>query len=148
MKLLKYILISILVLGIALIAPAMTQPIPTHLPLNLSAALCINNWDRALALVQQMLNSPDVSSSDRTQLVALSAQIRHYQQYGGPVDQSDACASAISPGQSHVATNRSPGFNCAATHLTVDGRCFANQTAARRYSRSIEEGDRAYGDVD
>jgi len=143
MKLLKYIFISLLVLGVALIAPAKTETIPVRLPLNLNAALCVNNWDRALTLVQQMLNSPSLTAGDRTSLITLSTQIKTYQISGRAVDQSNACADAIAPSQgSNITISLSPNSNCISSTLAVNGRCLSNGTAVRRFSRSLEEGDR------
>lgn len=51
MKLLKYLLISVLVFGIALTSPARSQTPPVRWPLDLSAALCMNNWDEALTIM-------------------------------------------------------------------------------------------------
>lgn len=118
MKLLKYLLIAFLVLGIALIAPARTQTTPMRLPRALNAALCLNQWDKASTQVQQLLDSPTLSSGDRDQLVTLSTQIKSYQSTRASVDQGDACARALSPAQGA-----------------------RNQTAVRRQNRSVEEGD-------
>jgi hypothetical protein len=146
MKLLQYILISVLMLGIALAAPARTQTTPIRLPFNLNVALCVNNWDQASSLVQQMLISPNLSSGDRSQLLALSTQIKSYQTAGVPIDQSDACAMAIAPTPSNsTRVSLLPASNCVSGNLMVNGRCLSNQTAVRRYSRSVQEGDHRDG---
>lgn len=118
MKMLKYLLIACLVLGVALIAPARTQTAPVRLPRALNAALCLNQWDQASTSVQQLLDAPTLSASDRSQLVALSNQIKNYQSTKASVDQGDACAKAIAPAQG-----------------------VSNRTAVRRQNRSVEEGD-------
>ena len=118
MKLLKYILISLLVLGVLLIAPARTQTASMRLPRDLNVAICLNNWDRASALVQQLLDSSTLSSDERVQLGVLSSQIADYRTNKTSVDQSDACATAIAPAKGA-----------------------RNRTAIRRQNRSVEEGD-------
>lgn len=133
MKLLKYLFISVLVFGITLISPARSQT-PPRLPVDLSAALCMNNWDQALTLVQQMLNASTLSPTERSQLATLSTQIREYQRAETLIDQSEACETAIFPGwrSSHRYAQRSgdaPSANA------------SSQVAENRRRRSIEEGD-------
>lgn len=118
MKLLRYLLIAFLVFGVALVGPARTQTAPLRLPRALNATLCLNQWDRASSLVQQLLDSPTLAAGDRSQLAVLSAQIKNYQTTKASVDQSDACARALLPAQGT-----------------------RNRTAVRRQNRSIEEGD-------
>lgn len=134
MKLLKYLLISVLVFGIALSSPARTQTPPVRWPRDLSAALCMNNWNEALTIMQYMLSSPSLQSAERSQLVSLSTQIRGYQRAGTLIDQSEACEMAISP------SLRTRDSNTRAQRIS-NTQSASSEAAANRRRRSAEAGD-------
>ena len=163
MKLIRYILLSALMLVLVIASPARTQTVDvSQLPANLNIALCVNDWNRASSMVQQLLGSSLTSAASKQQLIVLQGQIEKYQSGELQVDQSDACAAAVASGlnngnllpeeasSSNTSTNRAelptqanPAIaTCSSGTMGVDGRCLSNQTAARRHNRSWELGDR------
>lgn len=143
MERLKFVLISVLVLVFVLVTPARTQTTPQiQLPYNLNVALCVNDWDRALNIVQEMLSSSSIGADARSQLTSLSTQLEAYQARSLQVDQSDACEAAIAAGQGGNVNSIGSSSGCVLGNMAADGRCFSNPSAAKRHSRSVEEGDR------
>ncbi|HEY9749533.1 MAG TPA: hypothetical protein V6C63_12690 [Allocoleopsis sp.] len=166
MKLLRYALLSVLILVLAIALPARTQTVDvSQLPANLNVALCMNDWNRASSMVQQLLGSNATSAASKQQLILLQRQIEKYRAGNFRVDQSDACAAAVasglndgnllsaetasnntSPNRVELPTQANPAIaTCSAGTMSVDGRCLSNQTAARRHNRSWELGDRPTG---
>ena len=159
MKFLKLALIAALGLMFALATPARTQTVPFQdLPVTLNTALCVNNWDRAVTIVQQMLGSPTTSAQLRQHLTALQPRLKDYRARGIRLDQRDACAAAIAPTQSHtIAVSGSssttvqptshpvapaPSATCAPERTAADGRCMTTGAGATRRNQSLENGDR------
>jgi hypothetical protein len=163
MKLIRYVLLSALMLVLVIASPARTQTVDvSQLPANLNIALCVNDWNRASSMVQQLLSSNLTSAASKQQLTALQRQIEKYQAGDLRVDQSDACAAAVASGlndgnllsaetssnntsanQAGLSTPSNPAIaTCSSGTMAVDGRCLSNQTAARRHNRSWELGDR------
>lgn len=166
MKLLRYALLSVLILVLAIALPARTQTVDvSQLPANLNVALCMNDWNRASSMVQQLLDSNSTSAASKQQLILLQRQIQQYRAGNLRVDQSDACAAAVASGLNdgnllsaetsanntsanrvELPTQANPAIaTCSSGAMSVDGRCLSNQTAARRHNRSWELGDRPAG---
>lgn len=148
MKLTNFALIFALVLLLVVATPARTQTINiAQLPTELNIALCMNNWDKALNLLQPLISSDTISAQSHQQLVALRSKIEDYRAKRAQVDQSDACAAAIATtgpnrnvSTNNVTSNR--GSSGASTNCAADGKCFANLAAKKRHNRSWAEGDR------
>jgi hypothetical protein len=155
MKLINFALIFVLVLLLALSAPARTQTTDStsspltdivQLPAGLNIAMCVNDWDKALNIVQKLLGDT-ITAESRQQLVTLRSKLEDYRARGVKIDQSNECAAAIpAAGQSERTSNRgssSSSRNCnSSRHITADGRCFANRAAKKRHERSLVNGDR------
>lgn len=163
MKLIRYVLLSVLVFVLAIAAPARTQTVDvSQLPVRLNTALCVNDWNRASTMVQQLLSSDLTPAASKQQLIILQRQIEQYRSGNLRVDQSDACAAAVASGfgngntiqadrpgrsaNSNVASrpnSANPAIaTCSSGNMSVNGRCLSNQTAVRRHNRSWELGDR------
>jgi len=164
MKLIRFLVLAVLILCLA-VTPAWTQT-PTQipvaqLPFNLNTALCVNDWGRALSMLQELL-SADNSGFDRQQLLVLRQQIARYEATGARVDQSESCAAAVAVGQGSntvqqtaqaaslgAASDQNAGGSegtsqstCNPRYRSTSGKCLSNETAFRRHQRSWEEGDR------
>jgi hypothetical protein len=168
MKLIRYVLLSVLVFVLAIATPARTQTVDvSQLPIRLNTALCVNDWNRASTMVQQLLSSDLTPVASKQQLIILQRQIEQYRSGNLSIDQSDACAAAVASGFGNGNTIRAdrPGSSansnvanrpnstrpnsanpaiatCNSGYASIDGRCLSNQTAARRHNRSWELGDR------
>lgn len=166
MKLIRYVLLSALMLVLVIASPARTQTVDVRqLPTNLNIALCMNDWNRASTMAQQLLSSDLTPAASKQQLIILQRQIEKYQAGSLRVDQSDACAAAVdsgfgngntlaretssnnsSPTPADRPTQANPAIaTCTSGNMSVDGRCLSNQTAVRRRNRSWELGDRPTG---
>ena len=147
MKLINFALIFVLVLLLALSAPARTQTTDiVQFPAELNIAMCVNDWDKALNIVQKLLGDTTTAES-RQQLVTLRSKLEDYRARGVQIDQSNECAAAIpAAGRSESVSNRgssNSSRNCnSSRNITADGRCFANRAAKKRHERSWVNGDR------
>lgn len=141
MKLINFALIFVFVLLLALSTPAKTQTTDTVLlPPALNIAMCVNDWDKSLDILQTLLGSDTISADYRQQLVALRSKLEDYQARKVQIDQSEACAAVITPaGRSESVSNR--GSSGSSDHCASNGRCFSNRVAKKRYERSLAEGD-------
>lgn len=141
MKIINFALIFVLVLLLALSAPGRTQTTaPVLLPPSLNTAMCVNDWEKALSILQTLLGSDTTTVESRQQLVALRSKIQEYRARRVQIDQSDACAAALIPvGRNESVSNR--GSSDSSNHCTTDGRCFGNRSAKKRHERSLAEGD-------
>ena len=166
MKLIRYVLLSALMLVLVIASPARTQTVDvSQLPTRLNTALCMNDWNQASTMVEQLLSSSLTPAASKQQLIILQRQIEKYRAGGVRVDQSDACAAAVDSGFGNGSTlaretssnnssatladrptQANPAIaTCSSGSMSVDGRCLSNQTAVRRHNRSWELGDRPTG---
>ena len=158
MRLVHFVLTFMLGLLLVLATPILTPATQTAgLPVGLNTALCMNDWDKALNILQQMINTKTTTAATQQQLVALRSTVEDYRARNVRIDQSEACAAAILPakpnqsisthttqGASSTAMLRKPqpSANCNASNLAADGKCLQNKVAKQRHNRSWEAGDR------
>ncbi|MGJ3250569.1 MAG: hypothetical protein ACFE0J_05480 [Elainellaceae cyanobacterium] len=65
------------------------------LHLNLQAAVCQNDWNRALQYVNPMISSPELTNRSRAELIQFRQQLQTWQSTGAPIDNVPNCDEAI-----------------------------------------------------
>lgn len=65
------------------------------LHLNLQAAVCQNDWDRALQYVNPMISSPELTHRSRTELIQFRQQLLTWQSTGATINNVPNCDEAI-----------------------------------------------------
>ncbi len=78
----------------ALAAPARSQSIPT-LQASLQLAVCLNDWDSAIAHASQLEQVPDLPVETRAQLVEFRRQMQLFRQNQTVVSHLDGCVPVL-----------------------------------------------------
>lgn len=87
--------LMLLVLSCLMVRPGSTQTL-TELQESLNIAVCLNNWDRAIALTGPLIGATQVNADYRQTLVAYRETLRHLRDTGAVRPNLPGCEARLS----------------------------------------------------